>query len=519
MLNELIKGLVQWIYSLFLELITYCANALLGVMSTDLAFFEKSVPLVLDLYSVFVAVGWGLLIGNCVFQCMKAMFAGLGFETESPYTLLIRTFLFGFLLVFSKDICEIGLSIGKKVIDIIGIPDSITLSMPTESFFTGNAAWLLVIIVGFIVGFQLIKLFFEIGERYVVVAILTLLCPVGLAMGGSKATKDICAGYIRTFASMIVLMVSNVLFLKLVLSALSAMPNNVMVLPWCLLVIGLAKTARKADGLLSKIGMNPAMTGDPLGKGGHGLVTAMMIARTAMAFASKGKAGGSTGNDKKGGSSNKGSKKHSSNNAVYNNSSNNNGSSNGGRKGNGRNGNSRGTKGKGRDNNSFQNSNTTSNSGVRFGSNSYGNFHNTENGHGSSKGGAGKDSRVNNDRFARQKQNAKGPQGNNSKQWDKKNGGKPNQQKSKPQNSSNNGNKGKGNGGKQRQNNSNYKGKNNNNNKPQYNGKNKNSKFNTPNKPSKNGTYRQNAKPDAPQKTRFGSKDKVDVMIEKDSDD
>ena len=61
MLNELIKGLVQWIYSLFLELIAYCANALLGVMSTDLEFFEKSVPLVVDLYSVFVAVGWGLL--------------------------------------------------------------------------------------------------------------------------------------------------------------------------------------------------------------------------------------------------------------------------------------------------------------------------------------------------------------------------------------------------------------------------------------------------------------------------
>lgn len=500
MLNELIKGLVQWIYSLFLELIAYCANALLGVMSTDLEFFEKSVPLVVDLYSVFVAVGWGLLIGNCVFQCMKAMFAGLGFETESPYTLLIRTFLFGFLLVFSKDICEIGLSIGKKVIDIIGIPDSITLSMPVENFFTGNAAWLLVIIVGFIVGFQLIKLFFEIGERYVVVAILTLLCPVGLAMGGSKATKDICAGYIRTFASMIVLMVSNVLFLKLVLSALAAMPRNVMVLPWCLLVIGLAKTARKADGLLSKIGMNPAMTGDPLGKGGHGLVTAMMIAKTAMAVASKGKTGGSTGNDKKGGSTNSGGKKQSINNAVYNGSNN---------KGNGRNGNSRGTKGNGGDKNSFQNTNTTSNGGVRFGSNSYGNFQNTEKGHGSSKGGAGKDSRVNNDRFARQKQNAKGPQGNNSKQWDKNNGGKPNQQKSKPQNSSNNGNKGKGKGGKQRQNNSNYKGKYNNN----------NSKFNAQNRPSKNGTYRQNVKPDAPQKTRFGSKDKVDVMIEKDSDD
>ena len=104
---------MQWLYGLFLELITYCANALLGVMSTDLAFFENSVPIVPSLYKVFVAIGWGLLIGNCVFQSMKAMFAGLGTETESPTILLMRTFLFGVLLIFSKDICDIGLSLGQ----------------------------------------------------------------------------------------------------------------------------------------------------------------------------------------------------------------------------------------------------------------------------------------------------------------------------------------------------------------------------------------------------------------------
>ena len=106
---------MQWIYGLFLDLMSYCANALLGIMSTDLAFFEDSVPIVVDLYAIFVAIGWGLLIGNCAFQCMKAMFAGFGFETESPIILLMRTFLFGFLLIFSGDICEIGLSIGKRV--------------------------------------------------------------------------------------------------------------------------------------------------------------------------------------------------------------------------------------------------------------------------------------------------------------------------------------------------------------------------------------------------------------------
>lgn len=289
---------MQWIYGLFLDLMSYCANALLGIMSTDLSFFEQSVPIVPGLYKIFVAIGWGLLIGNCAFQSMKAMLAGLGFETESPAILLVRTGVFGTLLIFSKDICEIGLSIGKNVIDLLGVPDTVTLTMPDDSMFNGlGASWLLVIIIGFILGFQLIKLFFEIAERYVVVAVLTLLMPVGLAMGGSKSTKDICSGYIRTFASMIVMMVMNVLFLKLILSALAAMPSGALVLPWCLLVVGIAKTARKADNLISKIGLNPAITGDPLGAG-RGLMSVVILARTVMAVAGKAGGGKSVGSSK-----------------------------------------------------------------------------------------------------------------------------------------------------------------------------------------------------------------------------
>ena len=302
---------MQWIYGLFLDLMSYCANALLGIMSTDLTLFESSVPVVAALYAVFVAVGWGLLIGNCVFQSMKAMFAGFGFETESPAILLMRTGLFGFLLIFSKSICEIGLSIGKNIIDLLGIPSNITLTMPNDGMFTGlGASWLLVIVIGFILGFQLIKLFFEIAERYVVVAVLTLLCPVGLAMGGSKSTKDICVGFMRTYISMIVMMVMNVLFLKLILSALAAMPSGAMVLPWCLLVVGIAKTARKADQLISKIGLNPAVTGDPLGAG-RGLMVAAMAARTVMSVSGKGSR--ANGGGKTAGSSRSNSASHYSN--------------------------------------------------------------------------------------------------------------------------------------------------------------------------------------------------------------
>ena len=286
MIEWIVKGLCQWIYGLFLDMVSYCANSLLVIMGSDLTFFEDNVPIVPKLYGVFIAVGWGLLIGNCVFQSMKAMFAGMGFETDPPAVLLLRTFLFGFLLIFSRSICDICLSISKRVIDMLGIPKNISLRFPTESYFSGGASWVLVIVVGFILGIQLFKLFFEIAQRYVMVGILSLLLPVGLSMGGSKSTKDICNGYVRMLASMIVLMVANVLFLKLILSALSNMPSGSAVLPWCLLVVGLAKAARKADQMLFKIGMNPAGTGGSL-SGGKGLMAVTMAARTMMQSANR----------------------------------------------------------------------------------------------------------------------------------------------------------------------------------------------------------------------------------------
>lgn len=285
MINLILKDLVLWIFGLFLDLMNYCADALLGLMNTDLSYFESNVPIIVKLYGVFVAIGWGFLIGNCAFHCLKAMFAGLGFETESPAILLVRTFLFGFLLIMSKQVCEVGLSVGKTLMELIGLPEKASITFPDDSMFPDlTSSWLLIVIIGVLIGTQLIKLFFEIGERYVVVAILTLFSPVAFAMGGSRSTKDICSGFIRTYASMILLLVSNVLFLKLIYSALSSMPDGVMILPWTVLIVGIARVARKADNLLAKIGLNPSFTGDPLGNG-TGKAVAFMAARSILSSA------------------------------------------------------------------------------------------------------------------------------------------------------------------------------------------------------------------------------------------
>lgn len=145
------------------------------------------------------------------------MASGLGFEGESPGILMIRTGIFGFLLICSKQVFMIGLSMTGKVMDLLQIPNNVTLTTPDSNFFSGvDASWVLVIIVGVVLGFQLLKLFFEIGERYVIVCILTLCAPLRFAMGGSKSTKDIFSGYVRTFVSMLVMLVMNRPLAKLI---------------------------------------------------------------------------------------------------------------------------------------------------------------------------------------------------------------------------------------------------------------------------------------------------------------
>ena len=276
-LEGIFKGFVQWVYSLCLEMVQYIANSLLEVFQMDLSYFRQVAPVTDDILSIVIAVGWALLLGNLVFQAMKSMVIGLGFEGEDPKLLFTRTFVFAFLLLVSQQICEIGLGISSQVIALLQVPTSVTITIPDENNFTIGASWLLIIIVGIVVMWQFVKLCFEVAERYVVTAILVLMAPLAFGMGGSKNTEDIFKGWCRMFGSMCVMMIMNVIFLKLLISALGYVPSGVAVLPWMLLIVGIARVARKIDGIIARMGLNPALTGDGLGRGLPGMVAYAVV--------------------------------------------------------------------------------------------------------------------------------------------------------------------------------------------------------------------------------------------------
>ena len=278
MLELLFQGFIEWIYGLILECWEYFASVLFDLMSLDFAYLREHIPIIDTIRQIMLGVGWALLIGNLVFQATRGMAAGLGFDAEDPKLLFTRTFAFSFLLVASPQICELGLNMTSTVIEFLQMPDAVDITFADEASFGGlTGSWLLVVICGIIVMFQTFKLIMEMAERYFILAVLTITSPLAFGMGGSRNTSDIFTGWCRMFGSMCLLMATNVMFVKMLLSVLSYYPSGLDVLPWMVLVVTIVKVAKKANSILARIGLNPAMTGDPLGRGFPGAMTMMVV--------------------------------------------------------------------------------------------------------------------------------------------------------------------------------------------------------------------------------------------------
>lgn len=118
-LEPILKGLVQWIYGMCVDIMSYATNELIKVMSMDLTYFENTAPVINTIVDVVIALGWALLLGNLVFQAIKTMMSGIGFESEDPKILFFRTFVFSFLLLASRQICNVAMGITGNVINLL----------------------------------------------------------------------------------------------------------------------------------------------------------------------------------------------------------------------------------------------------------------------------------------------------------------------------------------------------------------------------------------------------------------
>lgn len=282
---------------MLLESWNYYCGALFDMLSMDFSYLKERIPILDEALALLMAVGWALLIGNLIFQALKTMATGLGFEGEDPKLLFLRTFVFSFLLLACPQICEIGLSITQQVITLLDIPAVSEIALPDHSMFLGlYSSWALMIICSVIVMFKIFRMIFDLVERYIILSVLTLFAPLAFGMGGSRNTSDIFSGWCRMFGSMCLTIVTYMLFFKLLISMVSHMPTGVEILPWLILIFGITKTARRIDSLITRIGLNPMIVGDGLGSRGIPGALAVTVVRAMAQQVTKaaGKSAGSS---------------------------------------------------------------------------------------------------------------------------------------------------------------------------------------------------------------------------------
>ena len=208
-IGEIIGGIFDWLFAkIFDFIISPFIDAVEDTfMSTDAI---NNLQFVDVLYNSMRAVGLALLIIITTWQAFKAMFAWMGFEADEPIKIALKSFIFGFLLLFSKDIMMIGVEYTGKFAKIIlesmmeNNYDVNFIRLLGNGLVSAGTLFALDIIIGLYVFFKSIGLFIRMFERLVLSAMLIIFSPVAFACGVSQPTKGFFTGFVKVFVGNLV---------------------------------------------------------------------------------------------------------------------------------------------------------------------------------------------------------------------------------------------------------------------------------------------------------------------------
>ena len=191
-------------------------------------------PAVETMYSIFVALGIGLILLNWIWQLFKNFGLGIGIEAEDPIKLSIRSVLFIFLAYFAKDITDIVLRIGQtpyywimtSEVPSLNFSSYFSIIMTTATVSANGAATIIALILTLVLAWNYLKLLLEAAERYVLLGVMVFTAPVAFAMGASQSTANIFKSWCRMLGGQVFLILMNAWCLRVFSSMMGVFLSN-----------------------------------------------------------------------------------------------------------------------------------------------------------------------------------------------------------------------------------------------------------------------------------------------------
>lgn len=230
----ILDGIVAWIAEQVMHGLDLITTSVLGALGCDMSVFLRYFPAAETMYSIFVALGIGLILLNWIWQLFKNYGLGAGIEAEDPLKLSIRSLVFILLAYFSDEIVEIVLKIGgtpyQWIMDSelppLNFADFNSVVVTILGVCANGAVALIALILVLLLAWNYVKLLFEAAERYVLLGVLVYTAPVAFAMGASQTTGNIFKSWCRMFGGQVFLLVMNAWCLRLFTSMVGAFIAN-----------------------------------------------------------------------------------------------------------------------------------------------------------------------------------------------------------------------------------------------------------------------------------------------------
>lgn len=230
----ILDGIVAWIVEQVMHGLDLITTSVLGALGCDMSVFLRYFPAAETMYSIFVALGIGLILLNWIWQLFKNYGLGAGIEAEDPVKLSIRSLIFILLAYFSDEIVGIVLKIGgtpyQWIMDSelppLNFADFNSVVVTILGVCANGAVALIALILVLMLAWNYVKLLFEAAERYVLLGVLVYTAPVAFSMGASQTTGNIFKSWCRMFGGQVFLLMMNAWCLRLFTSMVGAFIAN-----------------------------------------------------------------------------------------------------------------------------------------------------------------------------------------------------------------------------------------------------------------------------------------------------
>ena len=219
----ILDGIVEWIAEQVMNILDLVTGSVLGALGCDMTTFLRYFPAAETMYSIFVALGIGLILLNWIWQLFKNYGLSAGIEAEDPIKLSIRSIIFIMLAYFASDVVNTVLTIGgtpyawimQSELPAINFGSFNSVMLVIIGVCANGAVAIIVLILILILAWNYLKLLFEAAERYVLLGVLVFTAPVAFAMGASQTTSNIFKSWCRMLGGQLFLLVMNAWCLRL----------------------------------------------------------------------------------------------------------------------------------------------------------------------------------------------------------------------------------------------------------------------------------------------------------------